>query len=412
MRNRRQFLLDVARGAAALGAGSILPVRALGAGPAQPVIDGLTEGTNGSAVLEALAGKRPLIKRSFRPPNYETPVEYFAEQFTPNDAFFVRWHLSNIQEVAAASWRLELGGDAVEKPVAVTLADLQQGFEQVELAALCLCSGNRRGLSSPHVAGVQWAHGAMGNARWKGVRLKDVLARAGVKKEALEVVLHGADAPASLATPGFVKSIPAWKALDENTLLAWEMNGAALPHWNGAPVRLVVPGWTATYWTKQITSVQVVSQPFAGFWMNPAYRIPKGKFPLVDRFVSQESETSTPITEMVVNSLITSPRPGQKVRRGAPVEVKGIAWDGGYGIQTVEVSTDGGRSWRPAELAQDHGRFSWRQWKHSFRPDRAGAVTVLAKATNKLGASQAFDLVFNPAGYHNNVVQRAVIQVG
>jgi hypothetical protein len=107
-----------------------------------------------------------------------------------------------------------------------------------------------------------------------------------------------------------------------------------------------------------------------------------------------------------------SPRPGQKVRRGAPVEVKGIAWDGGYGIQTVEVSTDGGRSWRPAELAQDHGRFSWRQWKHAFKPDKAGAVTVLAKATNKLGSSQAFDLVFNPAGYHNNVVQQAVIQVG
>jgi DMSO/TMAO reductase YedYZ molybdopterin-dependent catalytic subunit len=411
MPTRRRFLKEAASGLAMIGAGVLAPRLALGADKTPPGTPGLPSGARDGSILHALPGKRPLIKRTFRPPNYETPVEVFREMFTPNDAFFVRYHLPNIPEVGAAEWKLEIGGDAVEKPLVVTLDDLRKGHEQVEIAALCLCSGNRRGLSDPHVPGVQWAHGAMGNARWKGVRLKDVLAKAGVKKEALEVVMNGADSALLSTTPDFVKSLPLWKALDENTLLAFEMNREPLPHWNGFPVRLVVPGWTATYWVKQITSVQVVSQPFKGFWMNPAYRIPKGKFPVVDRFVSQETDANTPITEMVVSSLVTSPKEGQQFRQGQRVEVKGIAWDGGYGLRTVEVSADGGRSWRSADLGADHGRFSWRQWTHAFKADRKGVHAVMAKATNRIGSSQAFELIFNPAGYHNNVVQKIAIQV-
>ena len=245
-----------------------------------------------------------------------------------------------------------MAATAVEKPFTLDLPSLQRDFEQVELAAVCQCSGNRRGLSDPHVAGVEWGIGAMGNARWKGVRLKDVLARAVPKKEALEVVFNGADHGSLEATPDFMKSIPVWKAIDENTLLAWQMNGAPLPHWNGAPVRLVVPGWTATYWMKHLISIQVVSQPFKNFWMSTAYRIPKGKFPVVDRFLSQETDVNTPITDIVVNSLLTSPREGQQVPlRCSQVEVKGIAWDNGSGIRTVEVSADGGQT-----LADRHAR--------------------------------------------------------
>jgi DMSO/TMAO reductase YedYZ molybdopterin-dependent catalytic subunit len=411
MTNRRQFLKDVAKGLAVVGAGTLVPGLGLGTEGLSLATPGLPSGTLDESILHALPGKRPLIKRTFRPPNYETPVEYFNEAFTPNDAFFVRYHLSNIPEVSTAEWKLEIGGDSVDKPLTLGWDDLTRGHEQVEIAALCLCSGNRRGLSEPHVPGIEWAFGAMGNARWKGVRLKDVLARAGIKKEALEVVLNGADSATLTTTPDFVKSIPVWKALDENTILAFEMNGAPMPHWNGFPVRLVVPGWTATYWTKQIVSIQVVSQPFKGFWMNPAYRIPKGKFPVVDRFLSQETEVNTPITEMVVASLITNLKSGQRFRYGQRVEVKGIAWDGGYGMQVVEVSTDGGRTWRPAELGKDLGKFSWRQWTHAFKADRKGVHTVMAKATNRMGSSQTFDLIFNPAGYHNNVVQKIDVQV-
>src|SRR6185436_18196076 len=227
-------------------------------------------------------------------------------------------------------WRLQIAGDALDKPYELNLEQLRTSFEQVELNALCQCSGNRRGLSDPHVPGVQWGYGAMGNARWKGVRLKDVLARAGIKKDAAEVVFDGADSAVLDKTPDFVKSIPTWKALDDNTLLAFEMNGTPLPHWNGYPVRVIIPGWTATYWMKQVVSIRAVSQAYKGFWMATGYRIPKGKFPVVDRFITQETEANTPITEMVVNSLITMPHNEQTFALLQPIEVKGLAWDGGY----------------------------------------------------------------------------------
>jgi hypothetical protein len=211
------------------------------------------------------------------------------------------------------------------------------------------------------------------------------------------------------ATPDFVKSLPAWKAMDENTLIAWEMNGEALPHWNGFPVRLVVPGWTATYWMKHLTSIEVRSTPLTGFWMAPAYRIPKGRFPIVDRFVSQETDANTPITEMVTNSLMTNIRDQGIHKAKSPLFVRGVAWDGGYGIERVEVSTDGGRVWQAGVLGDDLGRFSWRQWSYAFTPE-PGEHVVMARATNRIGGTQTSNLVFNPAGYHNNVVQRVRIR--
>jgi hypothetical protein len=249
----------------------------------------------------------------------------------------------------------------------------------------------------------------MGCARWKGVRLKDVLAKAGVRKDALEIVLDGADGPVIDKTPDFVKSLPIWKALDENVMIAFEMNGAPLPSWNGFPARLVVPGWTGTYWTKHLTSINVVSKPFDGFWMKAAYRIPKGKFPLVDRFISQETADNTPITEIMVNALITTPTEGQKLAARQPVTVTGIAWDGGYGIQSVEVSADDGRSWLPATLGPDSGRFAFRPWSIKLPAAKPGPQVILAKATNRLGASQPRELIPNPAGYHHNLVARVAV---
>lgn len=408
MKNRRDFLRISAGGL--LLAGTMRRPGPLAAaeefGPA-----GLPAGTLESAQLATLPGKVPLIKKSFRPPNFETPVRYFNEAFTPNDAFFVRYHIGSIPEIDAATWRLALAGDALDKPLDLTYEELIRDFEQVEIAAVCMCSGNRRGLSQPHVAGVQWGHGAIGNARWRGVRLRDLLNRAGLKKDAVEIAFNGADSGVLDKTPDFVKSIPVWKAMDENTLVALQMNGQKLPHWNGFPARIVVPGWTATYWMKHVISVSALLRPYSGFWMNPAYRIPKGRFPVVDRFITQETETNTPITEMVVNSLITNLEEGRKFRYGESVTVAGVAWDGGFGIARVEVSEDGGETWRAAQVGPDLGRFSWRQWSHRFTPGRAGIVTVMARAINRAGATQTFDLIFNPAGYHNNVVQRINIEV-
>lgn len=406
MPDRRNFLKTVAATSGALLAGRAFSREPIFFGPST-----LPQGLLDTASLETLPGKRPLIKKSFRPPNYETPIAYFKELYTPNDAFFVRYHVAVIPEVAAAQWKLKIGGEGAQKPYELTLGELKTGFEQTELPALCMCSGNRRGLFEPHAAGVEWGYGAMGNARWKGVRLRDILNKAGIKKETVEVGFNGADGPVMRKTPDFQKSIPTWKALDENTLVAYEMNGQALPHWNGFPVRVVVPGWTATYWMKHLRSIELLTSPMQNFWMKTAYRIPKGKFPVVDRFISQEAEINTPITEMVANSLILTPESGGKQRAGQLLEVTGIAWDGGYGIQRVEVSVDDGQSWREAELGRDAGRFSWRQWRYVFKPEAKGRRSILAKASNRVGQTQTFELIANPAGYHHNVIQRVELVI-
>ena len=234
--------------------------------------------------------------------------------------------------------------------------------------------------------------------------------RSDLKPEAIEIAFNGADGPVIDKTPDFIKSLPVWKAVDESTLIAYEMNGAPLPHFNGFPARLIVPGWTGTYWMKHLISVTALTKPQGGFWMNPAYRIPIGKFPVVARFVSQENATRTPITEMVVNSLITSHRDGASVKAGK-VTVSGLAWDGGYGIRAVEVSTDDGKSWAQAKVGQDLGRFAFRPWSFDISAKR-GKVTVMANAINAIGQTQTATLIFNPAGYHNNVMQRVTLNAG
>jgi len=394
--DRRKFLLRTT----GTVAGSLLLPRI---GIATAAADELPAGTLASSVLDALPGKRPLLKRSFRPPNYETPIELFREAYTPNDAFYVRWH-SAVPEVALADWRLRIAGPAVQKPREYTYDEIVRKFKRHEVAAVNQCSGNRRGLFSPHVPGVQWGYGAMGNAIWGGVRLKDVLEDAGLAVGALEVVANGADAP-MLTGPDFVKSLPMWKALDADTLLAFEMNGAPLPVLNGGPARIVAPGWTATYWLKAVTDLTVTDKAFDGFWMKTAYRVPKGTFG-ESGFQSQDTEQNSPITSIRVNSLIVGPAPGTTLPAGRRVEVMGIAWDGGSGIRRVEVSLDGGSNWREARLGHDLGRYSWRQWRYEFKP-QAGAVTVLARAVARDGATQSEKLIHNPAGYHHNVVQRA-----
>jgi DMSO/TMAO reductase YedYZ molybdopterin-dependent catalytic subunit len=371
----------------------------------------LPQGTVESEARDTLPGKQPLIKRSFRPPNYESPVEFFDNVITPNDRFFVRWHHANIPRIDAGSWRLSVGGDAAERGFELGMDELKRDFEPVELLAVCQCAGNRRGFSAPHVPGVEWGSGAMGNARWRGARLKDILARAGVKKDAVEIAFNGSDRATIERTPAFVKSLPAWKAMDENTLVAYEMNGAALPHWNGFPARIVVPGWTATYWMKQVVSIRALAQPLAGFWMNTAYRIPIGKYPIIDRFISQESATTTPITELLVNSLVTNLGDGRQIAAGQPIEIKGIAWDGGYGIRGVEISVDDGRSWQSAMLGESQGKYSFRTWQFSCSARVAGRMSVMARASNVQGTAQPAELIFNGAGYHNNVVQKIAIEI-
>jgi DMSO/TMAO reductase YedYZ molybdopterin-dependent catalytic subunit len=386
--NRRQVLGGTAAAGALMAGGYSLHSPAHAADP--ELASALPEGVRASAVLDALPGKRPLIKLAFRPPNYETPIEYFRDAVTPNDAFFVRYHLAVIPEVDPRTWRLSVGGAGANGQTELTLDDLKR-MPAAEVVAVNQCSGNRRGLFQPHVPGVQWGYGAMGCARWKGARLKDVLDKVGLKSEAIEIQFDGADGPIVDRTPDFVKSIPVWKALEETTLIAYEMNGQPLPHFNGFPARLVVPGWTGTYWMKHLVSIKALTSPESGFWMKSAYRIPLGRFPLVARFTSQDTAVNTPITEMMVNSLITSHSDGGQA--GAGSMLGGIAWDGGFGIRAVEVSTDNGQTWTSATL-QARGR-----------------QTFMARASNVIGETQTAALIHNPAGYHHNVMHSITLNV-
>jgi len=400
----RRRLLEGAGIAFAGGALGQPPVAANAASAA--LSPGVPAGLDGAAAMETLPGKKPLIKLSYRPPNYESPLDYFDTPITPNDRFYVRYHQSDIPSIDAKTYKIAVGGDGANGQAEITFDELKK-FPAYEVVAVNQCSGNRRGLSKPHVPGVQWGYGAMGCARWKGARLKDLLDRVGLKKEAIEIAFNGADGPAFDKTPDFIKSLPVWKAIDESTLVAYEMNGEPLPHFNGYPARLIVPGWTGTYWMKHLVAVNALTRPQGGFWMNPAYRIPLGEFPIVARFVSQESATTTPITEMVVNALITSHVDGAQVPVGE-VMVRGLAWDGGYGIRTVEASTDGGQSWTAAMLGDDLGRYAFRPWSFVL-PAKLGENTVMVNATNKIGQTQTAALLFNPAGYHNNVMQSVTL---
>jgi DMSO/TMAO reductase YedYZ molybdopterin-dependent catalytic subunit len=360
--------------------------------------------------LFALPQKKPLIKRTFRPPNFETPFADLRSELTANDAFFVRYHLANIPEVDVRTWRLRAGGDSASRTHEWSLDDLRRGFERVSVAAINQCSGNRRGLFTPRVPGVQWQYGAMGNAIWTGVRLRDVLQKVGVRRDAVEVVFEGADGALLRETPDFAKSLPVERALDENTLIAFEMNGRPLPHWNGAPARLVVPGWTATYWVKHLTEIRIVPKAFDGFWMQKAYRVPTSAFPGV-RFQSQERPDTTPITEILVNSLVTSHESGARVPRGRRTEIDGWAWDNGAGIDKVEISQDGGRLWRTATLGRDLGRFAWRGFNFPLDTMQSGPLTVSVRATSRNGIRQTDKLTPNSSGYHHNTIQVLQLEV-
>lgn len=396
--NRRQFLTT---STGALAAGLWLPGRSAAAESSLPA------GARAVEILDALPGKRPLIKRSFRPPNYETPVTYFRDVLTPNDAFYVRWHMG-MPDVAIPDWRLRVGGPSAKATREFTLESLRR-LPQHEVVAVNQCSGNRRGLFTPHVTGVQWSYGAMGNARWRGARLKDVLDAAGIAPEAVEVVADAADSP-PLSAPDFAKSLPMWKALDADTLVAYEMNGEPLPRWNGSPARLVVPGWTATYWVKSVTALTILDRPFDGYWVRTSYRVPKGLFG-PSRFESQDNDQTSPITFIRINSLIVDPEPGAVLAAGRGTAIRGIAWDGGSGIRRVEASTDDGASWRDAELGADLGPYSFRPWRFDVTPRSGTQLRVKVRAVARDGSTQPETLVVNPAGYHHNIVQQADYRV-
>jgi len=365
---------------------------------------------NGRRPLAKYPQKRPLIRITTRPPQLETPFSVFNEGvLTPNDAFFVRYHLAfDPFTIEADKFRLQIKGK-VNTPTEWTLADLKSKFEPVEIVAVNQCSGNGRGFSQPRVPGGQMGNGAMGNARWKGVRLKDVLEKAGVAPTAKQVTFNGLDAPLLEKTPDFVKALDLDHALDGEVLLAYGMNSEDLPVLNGFPLRLVVPGYYGTYWMKHLHEINVTDEVFGGFWMSTAYRIPDNACACVEPGTT--AKKTVPINRLNVRSFITNLTDGSEIRAGESILVKGIAFDGGYGIRDVVFSEDGGKVWREAELGEDLSKYSFREWKIDLKPSQAGMLELKVKATNRTGQSQPFEPLWNPPGYMRNVVETVRVKV-
>lgn len=394
--NRREFFRAAAlAGLGAVSAGSLAP--ALAETITMPF-------ANGERRLVKFPQKRELILLTMRPPQLETPFSVFDEGiFTPNDAFFVRYHLSQIPTaIDPEQFRLELKGN-VRSALSLSLADLKEKFEPVEIVAVNQCSGNGRGLSTPRVGGGQSGNGTMGCARWKGVRLKDVLAHAGVGAGAKQVTFNGLDGPVSEKTPDFVKALEVDHALDGEVMLAYEMNQEDLPMLNGFPLRLVVPGHYGTYWVKHLNEIQVVNETFSGFWMSAAYRIPDNATASCEPGTTPKS--TKPIARFNVRSFITSLADGEQVAVGRPLTARGIAFDGGDGIREVRFSEDGGKTWRETSLGHDYGKYAFREWTAAFKPSRPGSYELQACATTRSGQTQPLAPRWNPAGYMRNVVE-------
>ncbi|HEX4796348.1 MAG TPA: molybdopterin-dependent oxidoreductase [Humisphaera sp.] len=392
--SRRNFLQRAAIGAGAIyGAGALQNAIAQVASPRFPE-------------------KADLILLTDRPPNLEMPLKYLREDLTPNEAFYVRWHLGVLPTVIdTAAFRLELFGH-VQSPLSLSLEEIRKNFEPVSVVAVNQCSGNSRSFYEPRMPGVQWGNGAIGNARWTGVRLKDLLAKANVKAKAVDVSFNGLDGPTLPAaanfagTPDFEKSLPFDRANDGEVIVAYEMNGQPLPMLNGFPLRLIVPGWYATYWVKALNQITVLDKPFDGFWMAKAYRVPNT--PSYQESAKDLAKETVPISRMTVRSLFAAPLAGESIGPG-PYEVQGVALDGGSGIAKVELSGDGGKTWNLTKLDADLGRYSWRRWRFNWRAVR-GRNQLMVRATANDGQTQTTSQ-WNRSGYGRNVIESMEVVV-
>jgi sulfite dehydrogenase (cytochrome) subunit A len=401
MLDRRQLFKRAGMGAIVLSAGGP-------AGVLRSFADEITLPMgNGERPLVRYPGKRPLIQLTARPPQLETPFSMFDEGvITPNDAFFVRYHLADIPlSIDPDTYRLEIKGK-VETPLSLSLKDLK-GFEPIEVVAVNQCSGNSRGFFEPRVAGGQLANGAMGNARWKGVPLKAVLDRAGVQKGAVQVAFGGLDGPVIPETPDFAKALEIDHARDGEVMIAYSMNEEDIPWLNGFPVRLVVPGYYGTYWVKHLNEITVLDRPFESFWMATAYRIPGNACACTEP--GKAPASTVPINRFSIRSFITNLTDGEKMNAGQEIQLRGIAFDGGYGITAVTVATDRGQTWVAASLGQDLGRYSFRPWTLPIKLSK-GANEIKVRAFNRIGQSQPMEPLWNPAGYMRNVVETVRVE--
>ncbi len=348
-------------------------------------------------------GKAPnMIIHSRRPEDYEMPLDGFLQAITPVESFYVRSHHYTPQ-VDLERYSLHVGGE-VAAPYSINLRDLKK-LPRVELVGVMECAGNGRSFYAPKVPGLQWTNGSVGNARWAGVRLADVLKTANLKATARHIMLDGADVAIG-TMPKFQRSIPIKKAIDPDTMLAYEMNGKPLTPSHGFPLRVVVPGWGGDCWVKWLTGIQVLDHEFDGFFMKTGYRHPgKG----VPPGSTVDPAQMKPIESVHVKSVIATPRDNATMGQGTG-RIAGAAWSGEVPLAKVEVSLDGGRSWSLARLTSSNGKWGWQTWDYAWNAT-PGVYKIMARATDANGYAQPAEQEWNPSGYLWNVIQTVRVEV-
>jgi len=351
----------------------------------------------------SIPGEDGMIVRSARFFDLETPVDYLNTWLTPVPHFFVRNHMHEPIELDAGTWHLSIGGE-VEKPLTLSFKDLSK-FDTHSVVNTLECAGNGRGFQRPQVPGIQWGKGAVSTAKFSGPRLRDVLEKAGVKPSGKHVMFRGLDEVPGKVPP-FIRSIPIEKAIDSDTLLATHMNGAVLTKHHGFPARALVPGWIGAASCKWITEIKILDSEFVGNFMSPGYRQPNQP---VKPGEAVKPEDTHPVTGLSVKSVIVGPLDGSQVKPGQ-IAVHGAAWAGEANIVKVEVSTDGGATWKMATLGHEQARYTWRLWRHEFTA-KSGDHAILSRATDSKGRVQPEAAVWNPSGYLYNAIDQVKIHV-
>jgi DMSO/TMAO reductase YedYZ molybdopterin-dependent catalytic subunit len=383
---RRRFVISAGQAGVAFGLSRLLP-----------------NDVTATFAQNVIKGKEKLIVRSLRPEDLETPVSLLNTWLTPNDLFYVRHH-AYAARVEEKDWSLKVAG-LVETPLTLTLAELKK-LPRATVTVTLECAGNGRAFYDPPVAGIQWEKGAVGTARFTGVRLADVLKKAGVKAAAQYVVLNGADKPIG-TMPDFIRNVPMAKAMHADTILAYEMNDAPLPVLHGFPLRAIVPGWEGAYAVKWLNHIELIDKEHEGFFVKTAYRYPNKR---VAPGAAVPPQDMVPLTALVVKSFINAPAEGTKFKPGK-VRIAGFAWAGELNIAKVEVSLDNGSTWTLARLGKERERYAWQSFTHEFNITQPGSYLLMARATDEKGNVQPVAPQWNPSGYLWNVIDRVRINV-
>jgi sulfite oxidase len=387
--SRRRFLKNVSLAGTAT---AIHPVLLWGGGGDEDVIAPVIEGKDG------------MVVRSPRFLDLEMPAEFASSWITPVSHFYVRNHVFEPEPVNAKQWRLTVDGE-VQRPLTLRLSDLL-GMDKHSVANTLECAGNGRAFHNPKVPGIQWQRGAVGNAAFRGPRLRDILERAGVKPGGRHVMFRGLD-PAPARVPPFIRSIPIEKAMDSDTLVATHMNGAPLTMHHGFPARALAPGWVGAASVKWLAEIKVLESEFDGNFMKPGYRFPNQP---VEPGASVNPNDTHPLTSLNVKSIIAAPSDGARLNPG-PVQVYGAAWAGEADVEKVEVSTDAGKSWTPAALGREQAHYAWRLWNYTWVPKESAEYVICSRATDRRGRVQPENAVWNPSGYLYNAIDQVKVHV-